>query len=76
MDDGKWATRRERADKVHALLNGKTNNRVVMLIARAYLYGDLVKPLDELTDEQLLAEPWVGPKTIEGIRAVIPPPCS
>jgi len=35
-----------------------------------------VKPLDELTDEELLAQPWVGPKTVEEIRAVIPSPGS
>jgi len=74
MDDKKWEIRRERADKVHALLDGKASNRVVFLMARAYLYGDLVKPLDELTDEELLAEPLVGPKTIEAIRAVMPSP--
>jgi len=32
--------------------------------------------LDELTDEELLAEPWVGSKTVEAIRAVIPSPGS
>jgi len=74
MDDKDWEIRRERADKVHALLNGKATDRAVFLIARAYLYGDLVKPLDELTDKELLAEPFVGPKTVEEIRAVIPSP--
>jgi len=72
MDDKDWEIRRERADKVHALLDGKATNRAVLLIARAYLYGDLVKPLDELTDKELLAKPFVGPKTVEEIRAVIP----
>ncbi len=76
MDDKKWAIRRGRSDKVRALLDGKVSSRVILLIARAYLYGDLVKPLDELTDEELLAEPWVGPKTVEEIRAVIPSPDS
>jgi len=76
MDDKKWAIRRKRSDKVHALLDGKASSRVILLIARAYLYGDLVKPLDELTDEELLAGPWVGPKTVEEIRAVIPSPGS
>jgi len=76
MDDEEQAIRRERADKIHALLDGKASSRAVLLIARAYLYGDLVKPLDELTDEELLAQPWVGPKTVEEIRAVIPSPGS
>ncbi|KKM17728.1 hypothetical protein LCGC14_1672920 [marine sediment metagenome] len=72
----KWAIRRKRSDKVHAMLDGKASNRVILLIARAYLYGDLVKPLDELTDEELLAEPWVGVRTVKEIRAVIPSPGS
>ena len=76
MGDKDWKIRRERADKVHALLDGKATDRVVFLMARAYLYGDLEKPLDELTDEELLAEPLVGPKTVEAIRAVIPSPGS
>ncbi|GAJ03241.1 unnamed protein product [marine sediment metagenome] len=71
-----WEIRRERADKARALLDGKATDRVVRLIARAYLYGDLEKPLDELTDEELLAKPLVGPKTVEAIRAVIPSPGS
>ena len=71
MNDKEWAIRRERADKVHALLDGRATKRAVFLIARAYLYGDLVKPLEELTDKELLAEPLVGPKTVEEIRAVI-----
>lgn len=72
MDDKDLEIRRELADKVHALLDGKASNPVVLLMARAYLYGHLEKPLDELTDEELLAEPLVGPKTVEAIRAVIP----
>ena len=74
MDDKEWETRRERADKVHALLDGRATKRAVFLIARAYLYGGLEKSLDELTDEELLAEPLVGPRTVEEIRAVIPSP--
>lgn len=76
MDDKDWKIRQERKDKVHALLDGKTTDRVIFLMARAYLYGDLEKPLDELTDEELLAEPLIGPKTVEAIRAVIPSPSS
>ena len=74
MDDKELEIRQERAKKVHALLDGRATNRAVFLMARAYLYGDLVKPLDELTDKELLAEPLVGPKTVEEIRAVIPSP--
>jgi len=74
MDDKDLEIRRYKASKVHALLDGKASNRVVFLMARAYLYGNLVKPLDELTDEELLAEPLVGPKTVEEIRTVIPSP--
>ena len=76
MEDKEMEIKRERAKKVHALLDGKASIRVVFLMARAYLYGDLVKPLDELADEELLAEPWIGPKTVEEIRAFIPSPGS
>lgn len=74
MDDKIREIRRERRDKALVLLDGKATDRVVMLVARAYLYGDLVKPLDELTDEELLAAPFIGPRTVEAIRAVIPSP--
>jgi len=76
MNDKEWAIRRERMDKVHALLDGRAPNRVVLLIGRAYLYGGLERPLEELTDEDLLAEEFVGPKTVEAIRRVIPFPSS
>lgn len=76
MEDRDWEIRQERTKKVHALLDGKASRRVIFLMARAYLYGDLEKPLDELTDEELLAEPFVGPKTVAEIRAAIPSPGS
>lgn len=76
MEDKEMEIRRERAKKVHALLDGKASIRVVFLMARAYLYGGLEKPLDELTDEELLAEPLVGLRTVEEIRAAIPSPGS
>ncbi|GAI70953.1 unnamed protein product, partial [marine sediment metagenome] len=44
MDDKDLEIRRERADKVHTLLDGKASDRVVFLMARAYLYGHLEKP--------------------------------
>ncbi|MBA7597910.1 hypothetical protein ES703_04918 [subsurface metagenome] len=74
MDEKDEEIRRERADKVHALLDGKASSRVVLLIAREYLWFGLEKPLDELTDKELLARKFVGPKTVEAIRAVIPSP--
>ena len=74
MDDNYWEIRRERADKVHALLDGKVSSRVVLLMAREYLWFGLQKPLDELTDKELLARKFVGPKTVEEIRAVISSP--
>jgi len=76
MDDKDWAIRQERADKVHALLDGKASRRAVLLIAREYLWFGLEKPLDDLTDKELLARKFVGPKTVEEIRTVIPAPGS
>jgi len=76
MDDKEWEIRQERAKKVHALLDGRASRRVVLLITREYIWFGLEKPLDELTDKELLARKFVGPKTVEEIRTVIPAPGS
>lgn len=74
MNEKEWAIRQERASKVHSLLDGKVPDRVTRLVARGYLFGELKKPLDELTDKELLAELWIGPKTLKAIRTVLPTP--
>ncbi len=74
MEDQKWKTRRRRADRAHEILDGKISNRACMLIAREYLYGYQEKPLEELTDAELLGTKFIGPKTVAELRTVVPSP--
>ena len=69
-----WDLQRKRAVRIHTLLDGKAPHPKILLIARAYLWGVLEKPLEKLTDKEILAVQDFGPKTLEAIRAVIPPP--
>jgi len=71
-EDKKWKECRKRADDVREILSGKVSDRVCLLISRMYLWGFLEEPLTDLTDERLLREKWIGPKTIAEIRTVIP----
>ena len=64
MEDQEWKTRRSRADHVDEILGGKISDRARMLIAREYLYGMQEKPLEELTDAELLGTMFIGPKTV------------
>jgi len=73
-EDKKWEERRKRSDVVRDLLFGKVSNRVCLLISRMYLWGYLEEPLADLTDEQLLREKFIGPKTITELRTVIAAP--
>ncbi|MBA7593202.1 hypothetical protein ES703_00120 [subsurface metagenome] len=74
MEDQKWKARRRRTDRVHEILDGKISNRACMLIAREYLYGYQEKPLEELTDAELLGTKFIGPKTVAELRTVVPSP--
>lgn len=74
MSDKKWEARRRRADRVDEILGGKISDRARMLIAREYLYGMQEKPLEELTDAELLDTKFIGPKTIAELRTVVPAP--
>ena len=55
-------------------LAGRVSNRVYLLIGRYYLWGFLDKPLEQITDEEFLSIKWLGTKTVEEIRKVIPAP--
>jgi len=74
MDDQKWVARRKRADRVKEILAGKVSNRARMLITREYLWGFQEKPLEELTDAELLGAKFIGPKTVAELRTVVPAP--
>ncbi|MBA7711956.1 hypothetical protein ES703_120924 [subsurface metagenome] len=74
MEDPKWAASRKRADRVNEILDGKVSNRARMLITREYLYGWQEKPLEELTDAELLGTKFIGPKTVAELRTVVPAP--
>ena len=73
-EDRKWAQRRKRSELVRGFLSGKVSDRVCLLISRYYLWGYLEEPLDTLTDEQLLKVKWIGQKTVNELRTVIPAP--
>lgn len=55
-------------------IEGKVSMRVLLLVFRCYLYGDLEKPIEEVTDKEFLKCFAVGPKTLAEIRSVIPNP--
>ena len=74
MEDPKWEASRKRADRVKGILEGKVSNRVCMLITREYLWGFQEKPLEELTDAELLGSKFIGPKTVAELRTVVPAP--
>ncbi len=74
MSNKEWESRRRKTDRVHEILDGKISNRARMLIAREYLYGFQEKPLEDLTDAELLGCKFIGPKTVAELRTVIPAP--
>ncbi len=74
MDDKEWVARRKRADHINEILDGKISNRASMLISREYLYGFQEKPIEELTDAELLGTMGIGPKTVAELRTVVPAP--
>jgi len=55
-------------------LTGKVGNRVFLLLLRQYLYSNVEKPIEEITDAEFLNFRGVGPKTLAEIRAVLPAP--
>lgn len=57
-----------------AKLARKVSYRVFLLVNRFYLWGWLDKPLEQYTDKEFLRQKWLGPKTLEEIRKVIPAP--
>ena len=74
MENQKWQDRRKRADRVDEILGGKVSNRARMLISREYLFGFQEKPLEELTDAELLGTKFIGPKTVAELRTVVSAP--
>jgi len=55
-------------------IEGKVSRRIEMRIARCYMYGDLRKPLESITDVEFLSVFDIGPKTLADIRKIIPAP--
>lgn len=67
--------RRQRWEKEEEpKLLGKVSRRTLLLIARQYVYGDLYKPLESITDEEFLSHFGVGLKTLAEIRSVLAAP--
>jgi len=63
-------------DSERAKIADKIRSQVVMAIARAYLRGDFRKPLEKLTDAEVLAAYGCGPATLRELRSVFPEPTS
>jgi hypothetical protein len=74
LEDKEGAARRKRADRINEILGGKISNRARMLLSREYLYGFQEKPIEDLTDTELLASKFIGPKTVAELRTVVPAP--
>ena len=74
MDDKHWAECKVRSGRVRNILQGRVSNRVAIFMARQYLWAKIEKPLEDLTDAQLLDLEGLGPKTLAEIREVIPAP--
>ena len=70
----KWQVARRRCRQQMPKLEGKISNRVYLLISRQYIWGNITKPLEEMTDINFLSLPGVGLKILKEIRAVIPAP--
>lgn len=59
----------EQAVKWMPWLSGKVSNRLGNTVRRAYQQGVLTKPINELTDDELLRVRGIGPKSLEQIRS-------
>ena len=55
-------------------ISGKISSRATMALGQGYRRGDYTKPLDELTDDEVLAATGCGPATLRELRSIIPAP--
>lgn len=55
---------------------GKLTTRVENLLARGYIWGYLKKPLEQLSDEELLSVPLLGVCALYDIRRIVPRPAA
>ena len=53
-------------------ISGKISAHATMALGKAYQRGAYTKPLDELTDDEVLAALNCGPATLRQLRSVIP----
>jgi len=60
----------------YAKISGKIHSHAIMALGRGYQRGDFTKPLEELTDAEVLAVRGCGPATLRELRAVFPEPSS
>ncbi|KKM68816.1 hypothetical protein LCGC14_1457140 [marine sediment metagenome] len=57
-----------------ARITGKISAHATMALGKGYQRGDYTKPLDELTDDEVLAALNCGPATLRELRSVFPAP--
>ncbi len=72
----KMVTEEERqfAEEQKAKIRGKVPSRVELLVFRGYLYNHFQKPLELLSDKELLSTAGFGPISLAAFRSVIPHP--
>jgi|GEM_PF-1334144 len=69
----KWENNRAYFNEnVKPLIQGKVSQRIVNLIARAYISGNLEGPFAEIEDKELSRIYGVGITTLAQIRKVVP----
>ncbi len=75
MNTNEFEERRKRWNEQEASkVKGKISLRAFLVLARGYLYGDVDKPLEALTDKELRKIYGLGINTLAEIRCVIPAP--
>lgn len=71
---GNFEERRRLWDRELLRIHRMFSTRVALLLGRGYIYGNLDKPLEQVTDAEFLTVYGLGAKTLTEIRRVIPSP--
>lgn len=61
-------------EEQRAKVRGKVSRRLELVIGRGYLYGHIKKPLELLSDKELLKIPGLGAISLYDLRRVVPRP--
>lgn len=58
-------------DKLWALEKSSRDGNIIIALGQGYRESGWAKPLDEMSDEEFLATPGIGPRRLRHIRQVI-----